>query len=230
MGCSSRRTSTPFYPGPGGVPEVGHGAGEGYTVNVPIGTRMGDGEYAAVFAEVLEPIATEYNPDLVLVSAGFDAHVADPLGGMAVTDEGFAVLCAMTKRIAERCAEGRLALLLEGGYDLEGLASSVRACVEVLEGATPPDVAGAQLGGGGPDQGGAGRAAWVSAGRGLTTLASASPGAPIRAEKFHITAVATFIPLVSLAPLSHRPAYSHAGANLSRESSGRVVMASTLSN
>ena len=138
----------PFYPGTGGAPEVGFGPGEGYTVNVPITTRMGDGEYAAVFADVLEPIAMEYDPDLVLVSAGFDAHVADPLGGMAVTDEGFAVLCAMTKRIAQSCAGGRLALLLEGGYDLDGLASSVRACVEVLEGSTPPEVGGASLAGG----------------------------------------------------------------------------------
>lgn len=129
----------PHYPGTGGLEEVGRGAGAGYTVNVPLPAGLGDGDYAAVFAELLVPVAEGFEPDLVLVSAGFDPHRDDPLGGMAVTAEGFARMCGTVRQIAEAHAGGRLALVLEGGYDLEGLASSVHACVEVLAGATPPE-------------------------------------------------------------------------------------------
>lgn len=128
----------PYYPGTGGLEEVGRGAGTGYTVNVPLPAGMGDGDYAAVFSELLVPVAEGFSPDLVLVSAGFDPHRDDPLGGMAVTAEGFARMCGTVRAVAERHAGGRLALVLEGGYDLEGLASSVHACVEVLAGAEPP--------------------------------------------------------------------------------------------
>jgi acetoin utilization deacetylase AcuC-like enzyme len=127
-----------FYPGTGQAHECGRGEGQGYTVNVPLPPATGDGDYAAIFAEVLVPIAEAFRPDLVLVSAGFDAHRDDPLGGMAVTAEGFATLCGVVRDLADRLAGGRLALTLEGGYDLDGLSSSVRACVDVLAGATPP--------------------------------------------------------------------------------------------
>ena len=128
----------PHYPGSGGLHEQGRGAGLGYTVNVPLPGGMGDGDYAAMFREVLVPVAEAFRPDLVLVSAGFDAHRDDPLGDMQVTAEGFAGLCAVAREIAEDSAGGRLVLALEGGYDLAGLADSVHACVEVLAGATPP--------------------------------------------------------------------------------------------
>ncbi len=128
----------PFYPGTGAAHEQGRGQGEGYTVDVPLPPGLGDGDYAIVFAELLVPIADAFRPDLVLVSAGFDAHRDDPLGGMAVTEEGFAALCGVVRDLADRHAEGRLVLALEGGYDLQGLARSVRACVDVLGGATPP--------------------------------------------------------------------------------------------
>jgi acetoin utilization deacetylase AcuC-like enzyme len=124
----------PFYPGTGAADEVGTGEGAGFTVNVPLGWQCGDAEYAAIFDELLVPIADAYRPDLVLVSAGFDAHRADPLGGMAVTTEGFASLCRRVCAVAERHAGGRVVLLLEGGYDLEALAGSVHACIEVLAG------------------------------------------------------------------------------------------------
>ena len=127
----------PLYPGTGASDEVGTGDGAGYTVNVPLPPGFGDADYAAIFRQILAPIADSFAPDLVLVSAGFDAHRHDPLGSMAVTDAGFASLCAMVRDVADRHANGRLALFLEGGYDVAALASSVRACIEVLAGSSP---------------------------------------------------------------------------------------------
>jgi acetoin utilization deacetylase AcuC-like enzyme len=132
----------PFYPGTGAANETGTGKGEGFTVNVPLPEGMGDADYAAVFERVLQPIADVYAPQLVLVSAGFDSHYNDPLGGMAVTEKGFAFLCGLVKEIADRHAKGRLILVLEGGYSLEGLGESAVACSAVLSGADPPEVSG----------------------------------------------------------------------------------------
>jgi acetoin utilization deacetylase AcuC-like enzyme len=128
----------PFYPGTGGLRQVGRGEGEGYTVNVPLPPGMGDGDYGAIFRDLLVPVAAAFRPDLVLISAGFDAHRDDPLGGMNVSAEGFASLCAVVQGVAAAQAGGRIALVLEGGYDLAGLATSVHACIEVLAGRTPP--------------------------------------------------------------------------------------------
>lgn len=129
---------SPLYPGTGLSHETGKGAGAGYTLNAPMPPGLGDGDYAALFQDVLRPVADAFRPGLVLVSAGFDAHRDDPLGGMMLTEEGFAVLCAEVAAIAADHAGGRLGLVLEGGYDLGGLARSVRACVDVLGGSTPP--------------------------------------------------------------------------------------------
>jgi len=137
----------PHYPGTGGHHEQGRGAGTGYTINAPLPAGLGDGDYASIFREVLRPVAESFRPDLVLVSAGFDAHRDDPLGGMAVTAEGFAGLCGVVREIAGLSAGGKLVLVLEGGYDLAGLADSVYACVEVLAGATPPVAAAASAAG-----------------------------------------------------------------------------------
>ncbi|TMB31849.1 MAG: histone deacetylase [Deltaproteobacteria bacterium] len=128
----------PLYPGTGHESETGAGPGAGYTVNVPLPAGCGDEDYAAVFADLLLPLADEYKPELVLVSAGFDAHQDDPLAGMAVTSDGFAALCGAVKAVADRHCKDRLVLTLEGGYDLPALARSVRGCVEVLAGATAP--------------------------------------------------------------------------------------------
>ncbi len=133
---------SPLYPGTGGAPETGRGEGDGFTVNVPLPRGSGDADYAAVYEQLLIPIAEAYRPDLVLVSAGFDAHRDDPLADMAVSEEGFAHLCGVVCEIADGCAEGRVAVLLEGGYDLAALARSVRGCVEILAGANAPDVRG----------------------------------------------------------------------------------------
>jgi acetoin utilization deacetylase AcuC-like enzyme len=133
----------PHYPGTGGLHEQGSGAGLGYTINAPLPGGMGDADYAAVFSELLRPVAAAFEPDLVLVSAGFDAHRDDPLGGMEVTADGFAGLCGVAREVAAATAGGKLVLVLEGGYDLAGLADSVHACTEVLAGRTAPAVQGA---------------------------------------------------------------------------------------
>ena len=131
----------PHYPGTGRASDVGLGAGRGFTVNMPFPAGLGDGDYAAAYAQILAPIADAFRPELVLVSAGFDAHRADPLGDMRVTEEGFAHLTAVVEEIARDHAKGRLALFLEGGYDLDALAKSTRAVIAVLAGETPPSPA-----------------------------------------------------------------------------------------
>ncbi len=124
----------PFYPGTGAVEEVGGGAGRGYTVNVPWPGGMGDAEYLAAFDRVLLPIARQFDPDLVLVSAGFDAAEGDPLGAMHLSPDGYA---QMTSRLMA-LADGRVVLALEGGYNLEAIARSSAACLRVLLGDSPP--------------------------------------------------------------------------------------------
>jgi len=130
--CSSHQF--PYYPGSGAPDEVGHGEGRGFTVNVALPGSQTDADYGAVFHDVFLPIAQAYRPDLVLVSAGFDPHRADPIGGMNVTERGFAAMASAVKDLATEVCGGKLVLLLEGGYDLDGLSQSVHACVEVLAG------------------------------------------------------------------------------------------------
>lgn len=133
----STHRGAPFYPQTGGWEETGAGDGAGKTVNVPLPQGLRDGDYLAIFREVLVPIADEYRPDLVLVSAGYDTHRDDPLGGMGMTPAGFGALTSTVREIAERHAEGRLALFLEGGYDLGGLVGGVRASIEALAPSPP---------------------------------------------------------------------------------------------
>ena len=124
----------PFYPGTGAAHEVGVGAGRGATVNCPLPGGQGDADYAVVFHDLFLPAARAFRPDLVLVSAGFDAHARDPLAGMRVSERGFAVIASLTAQLADESCGGKLALMLEGGYDLAALAASVRATLEVLTG------------------------------------------------------------------------------------------------
>ena len=124
----------PYYPGSGAAWEVGEGAGRGYTVNVPLPSGLRDADYGAAFHDVLLPVLESYAPDVLIISAGFDPHEADPIGGMRVTERGFAAMTARVSELADRVSGGRLVLLLEGGYHLGGLSRSVRACAEVLAG------------------------------------------------------------------------------------------------
>lgn len=127
----------PHYPRTGLQTEVGLGAGEGFTVNVPVPKGFGDGEYVAIFQNFLKPLAAEFGPELILVSAGFDSHWADRMGGMGVTPEGFAALTRCLMDIADAHCGGRLVLALEGGYHLEALRASVKAVLIELLAAAP---------------------------------------------------------------------------------------------
>ena len=123
---------SPFYPGTGSETERGEGEAAGTKLNVPLAQGAGDAELERAFAEKLEPAAGAFRPDFVLVSAGFDAHRDDPIGGLAATAAGFASLTRKVKGIAERHSGGRLVTILEGGYDLAALADSAEAHVKAL--------------------------------------------------------------------------------------------------
>jgi acetoin utilization deacetylase AcuC-like enzyme len=124
----------PYYPGTGAAREVGLGEGEGFTVNCGLPGGATDADYDAIFHGLFLPIAEAFRPQLILVSAGFDAHRHDPIGGMLLSERCFAAMCSAMKALADSVCSGRLVLLLEGGYSLEGLSQSVHACVEVLAG------------------------------------------------------------------------------------------------
>ena len=130
----------PHYPGSGAVREVGAGAGTGFMVNVPLPAGSGDPGYRRVFTEVLLPVARRFRPQLVLVSAGYDCHWADPLAGMHLTVRGFAHLAAVARTIAEEFCPGRLVLALEGGYDPQALGYGVLATCRVWQGRDPEGV------------------------------------------------------------------------------------------
>jgi acetoin utilization deacetylase AcuC-like enzyme len=129
----------PFYPGTGAAEETGEDAGAGFTVNVPLPAGSGDPEYLRVFEDIVVPIAGKYAPDWILVSAGFDPHERDPLGGMNVTEAGFGAMASRLMNLAEKYAGGKIAFLLEGGYDLAALKNSVGAVLETMRRPAAPD-------------------------------------------------------------------------------------------
>jgi acetoin utilization deacetylase AcuC-like enzyme len=124
----------PYYPGTGWYEEIGDDEGKGYTVNVPLSHGMGNAEYLYIFKEVLAPIADIYKPEIVLVSAGFDTHCDDPLGGMRVTEGGFAEMARILLDISERHCGGKALFVLEGGYDLNGLTGAVKSVIMEMKG------------------------------------------------------------------------------------------------
>lgn len=126
-----------FYPGTGGAKEVGKGKGEGFTVNVPLPTGFGDAEYGNIFERLLKPIALEYKPQLILVSAGFDIHYSDPLGGMEVTEKGFARMTQILMELADTTSAGKMVFTLEGGYDVFGQSRSVKVVLNELSQNSP---------------------------------------------------------------------------------------------
>ncbi|MDP6347755.1 MAG: histone deacetylase [Dehalococcoidia bacterium] len=123
---------SPLYPGTGGIAETGAGEGTGANINVPLPPGCGDGEYGRAFEEVLAPAARRFQPELILVSAGYDAHWSEALALMKMTVSGFARMVSTLKRLAKEMSSGHLVLCLEGGYNLPALAASVRASLEVL--------------------------------------------------------------------------------------------------
>jgi acetoin utilization deacetylase AcuC-like enzyme len=125
-----------WYPGTGGIDEVGEGPGEGHTVNIPLPAGTGDGGYMDVLTEVVLPLLSAFRPGALVVSAGYDAHESDPLGGMVVTTAGFGRL-ARALDGAARAAGTPVIAVLEGGYDLPALGGSVAATLEAFAGRPP---------------------------------------------------------------------------------------------
>jgi len=123
----------PYYPGSGSFDETGSGKGTGFTVNMPLPAGRNDGDYIFIFQEILKPIALSFSPELILVSAGFDIHHMDPLGGMEVTEDGFRGMATILREIADTCCGGRICFVLEGGYSLGGISASVLAVLDALK-------------------------------------------------------------------------------------------------
>ena len=122
----------PYYPGTGAADEVGVGDGAGFTVNVPLESGSVDADYRIAFDEIVLPVLRQFHPDLLLVSAGFDAHERDPLATMRLTSEAFGAMTMGLRRVAGDVCKGRMALVTEGGYDLQALAASLDQTVEAL--------------------------------------------------------------------------------------------------
>jgi acetoin utilization deacetylase AcuC-like enzyme len=122
----------PYYPGTGAANDVGSGAGTGFTVNLPLSAGATDADYEVAYSRIALPVLEQFRPELVLISAGFDAHMDDPLAGMRVTSAYFGRLTKAIADIADATSQGRVVAVTEGGYDLAGLASSLRASIGAL--------------------------------------------------------------------------------------------------
>ncbi len=129
---------SPQYPGTGRATETGLGAGTGFTVNLPLSAGATDTVYRRVFDTIVCPVLKQYRPELLLISAGYDAHRRDPLGGMAVSNEGFGMMTRRLLACLPDDGRGRVAFVLEGGYDEDGLEGAVRhSLLALVEPSTP---------------------------------------------------------------------------------------------
>jgi acetoin utilization deacetylase AcuC-like enzyme len=127
----------PFYPGTGAATETGRAAGVGTTLNVPLEAGASDADYDRAIRVLVAPLVRAFNPDVMLLSAGYDAHAQDPLGGMVVSTAGFRSMTAQVQQLATSCCDGRLAAVTEGGYDLAALGEGLDATICQLADATP---------------------------------------------------------------------------------------------
>jgi acetoin utilization deacetylase AcuC-like enzyme len=136
----------PFYPGTGAATDIGSGSGSGFTVNLPIEGGATDGDYQRVFEAIVAPVLRAFRPNLLLVSAGFDADERDPLAQMRVSTAGFVWMTMLLRHLADDLCAGRLALITEGGYDLRALSESLDAVCGIFDGtittATPATLRG----------------------------------------------------------------------------------------
>jgi acetoin utilization deacetylase AcuC-like enzyme len=123
----------PYYPGTGAAHETGAGAGTGFTLNIPLAAGAQDADYLRAYETLVIPALERFKPDLLLVSAGYDAHERDPLGGMRVTTDGLTALITLLDDAARRLCSRRLALVTEGGYHLDALRDCLEATIRVLE-------------------------------------------------------------------------------------------------
>jgi acetoin utilization deacetylase AcuC-like enzyme len=122
----------PFYPGTGAIHEIGSGKGLGANINIPLPPSHGDASYAALFEQVVIPAAQRFQPELILVSAGFDAHWLDPLAGIKLSLTGYAALTRSLIQIAEDLCGGRIMFVMEGGYNLDALGNGIANLARLL--------------------------------------------------------------------------------------------------
>jgi acetoin utilization deacetylase AcuC-like enzyme len=123
----------PYFPGTGDARETGEGAGKGFTINVPLPAQRTDIDFTNIYRHLLVPVALEFQPQLILISAGFDTHSDDPIGGMKVTEQGYARLTELILGAAQTVCYGRVLAVLEGGYDLVALRRSVQAVLQTMK-------------------------------------------------------------------------------------------------
>lgn len=131
----------PFYPGTGDLDEIGKGEGKGFTLNLPLPEGTGDANLVPLYSKIVSSVLDQYQPQLILVSAGFDGYYRDPLGGLAFTALGFASISASLILAAERCCDGRICFVLEGGYSLQGLRECAGAVLAQMEKQRPAELA-----------------------------------------------------------------------------------------
>lgn len=132
----------PYYPGTGAAGDIGTAAGKGFTVNLPLAAGATDADYERVYGAVAIPVLRQFKPQLLLLSAGFDAYRDDPIGGMRLTAGCFERLTARIAEVADECCDGRLVAVTEGGYDLQGLGDCLRAAIDAMasRAASPPSL------------------------------------------------------------------------------------------
>jgi acetoin utilization deacetylase AcuC-like enzyme len=123
----------PYYPGTGAATEIGTASGTGLTINLPLAAGATDADYALVYSRIAIPALEQFKPELVLISAGFDAYMEDPLGGMRLTSACFGRLTSMIVAVADDCCAGRVVAVTEGGYNLQGLAEGLRETIRALD-------------------------------------------------------------------------------------------------
>jgi acetoin utilization deacetylase AcuC-like enzyme len=128
----------PFYPGTGAAEDVGRGKGGGFTLNVPLEAGSTDGDYDEVFKALVIPVIDQFRPELMMISAGYDAHERDPLARMRLTTAGYTQLTKSLCDAADGHCHGRVVAVTEGGYDLGALKACLDSTVSVLDGATVP--------------------------------------------------------------------------------------------
>lgn len=122
----------PHYPGTGSENEVGEGEGEGFTFNMPMCAGSGEIEYIEAFENILYPVVLKFSPEFIFISAGFDAHAEDPLADINLSDAGYRRMTEVITKLASECCEDRLVSVLEGGYNLTSLSTSVEKHIQAL--------------------------------------------------------------------------------------------------
>jgi acetoin utilization deacetylase AcuC-like enzyme len=130
----------PFYPGSGNFNEVGRGDGKGYTLNFPLPEGTGDSGFVPIYSKIVSIVLDQFAPQLILVSAGFDGHFRDPLGGLSLTQAGYASAAASLMRAADRWCNGKICFVLEGGYSMQALQDCVRAIMIEMEKQSPREL------------------------------------------------------------------------------------------